>query len=300
MNAAILFLGMIIDALLGEPDALWRRFPHPAVLLGRLIERLEKRFNSEPEPARAGMLVVIGLAVSAWIAGVILSALPWFLEMLIVAVLLAQKSLVQHVIAVADGLRLSLASGRQAVARIVGRDTAAMDGPAISRAAIESSAENLSDGVIAPALFYLILGLPGLFLYKVVNTADSMIGHRTPRYEEFGRFAARLDDVLNWVPARLTAFLILLAGLRPMQITAIADDAALHRSVNAGWSEAAMAHVLDVALSGPRAYDGRLTDDPYIHEDGQRVIGPPDIDRAVAVLWRVWAITLVIVFLVMI
>ena len=207
------------------------------------------------------------------------------------AILLAQKSLVQHVEAVGDALRLSLSQGRRAVAMIVGRDTAALDEPAVARAAIESAAENLSDGVIAPAFWFLIGGLPGILIYKITNTADSMIGHRTPRHEEFGWAAARFDDLLNLIPARLTALLIALAHgwLDPAPIL---RDAPLHRSPNAGWPEAAMAVVLNVALSGPRSYHGEMREFPWVWPEGRRDIGPDAVDAACAALWRAWALML--------
>jgi adenosylcobinamide-phosphate synthase len=177
---------------------------------------------------------------------------------------------------------------------IVGRDTADLDQPAVARAAIESAAENLSDGVIAPALWFLVFGLPGLMLYKITNTADSMIGHRTPRHESFGWAAARLDDLLNLIPARLTALLIALThGLtnpRP-----ILRDAPLHRSPNAGWPEAAMAVALNVALSGPRAYHGERREYPWVWPEGRRSPGPADIEAACTALWRAWGAALALV-----
>ena len=172
---------------------------------------------------------------------------------------------------------------------IVGRDTAEMDEPAVARAAIESAAENFSDGVIAPAFWFLIGGLPGIVLYKLVNTADSMIGHRTPRHEEFGWAAARLDDCLNWVPARLSAVLILLSHGRPDLWRGLPTEARQHRSPNAGWPESAMARVLNVSLSGPRAYHGQMQDFPWVHPSGNRYPGPMQIDAACTVLWRAWA-----------
>jgi adenosylcobinamide-phosphate synthase len=174
------------------------------------------------------------------------------------------------------------------VARIVGRDTAALDGPGVARAAIESAAENLSDGIVAPAFWFLIGGLPGMLIYKAVNTADSMIGHRTPRHEAFGWAAARLDDGLNWVPARLTALLIAVTHGH-FDRAPILRDGPLHRSPNAGWPEAAMAVVLDVALSGPRSYHGERKDYPWVWPEGRRDPGPDQIDAACAVLWRTWA-----------
>ncbi|MDO9524313.1 MAG: CobD/CbiB family cobalamin biosynthesis protein, partial [Gemmobacter sp.] len=202
---------------------------------------------------------------------------------------------VDHVRAVATALRSSLADGKRAVAQIVGRDTASLDQPAVARAAIESAAENLSDGVIAPAFWFLIAGLPGILIYKAVNTADSMIGHRTPRHEAFGWAAARLDDVLNWVPARLTAGLIALVHGRPDARRVIFRDAPRHRSPNAGWPEAAMAACLGIAVSGPRSYHGQMRDEPFVHPEGRRDAGPHDIDRAVGALWRTWAALLCLV-----
>jgi adenosylcobinamide-phosphate synthase len=167
-----------------------------------------------------------------------------------------------------------------------------MDPPDVARAAIESAAENLSDGVIAPLFWFAVAGLPGMVVYKMVNTADSMIGHRTPKHEAFGWAAARLDDVLNLIPARLTALMIALVVPRRGSAGVILRDAPLHRSPNAGWPEAAMAAGLDIALSGPRSYHGEIRDYPFVHAEGRRDIGADDIDRAVSALWRVWALAL--------
>lgn len=286
-----LFFAMLLDALLGEPKWLWSRIPHPAVLMGQTINWCDARFNSGDMRTIKGVLTMIALAVMAWILGTLLSALGPIVEILLAAILIAQKSLVQHVQAVGDALRLSVGDGRRAVAMIVGRDTAQMDGPAVSRAAIESAAENLSDGVIAPVFWFLIAGLPGLLLYKITNTADSMIGHRTPHHQQFGWAAARFDDLLNLIPARLTAGLIVVAyQLRDWP--AIRREALQHRSPNAGWPEAAMARALNVALSGPRAYAGEMQNFPWVHPSGQRQSGPDDIDRAVHALWRTWGLAL--------
>ncbi|WP_050525145.1 adenosylcobinamide-phosphate synthase CbiB, partial [Pseudorhodobacter ferrugineus] len=236
------------------------------------------------------------LALGAWVLGWLIAAIPDFglLEIIAAAILLAQKSLVQHVRAVADALRMSVPAGRRSVAMIVGRDTATLNAPAISRAAIESAAENLSDGVIAPAFWFLLLGLPGLMLYKITNTADSMIGHRTPKYEQFGWAAARFDDLLNLAPARLTAALIAISHLQ-FDPAPILRDAPLHRSPNAGWPEAAMAVVLNTALSGPRSYDGKMQDFPWVWPAGTRTPGPTQIDSACNALWRSWALMLLAV-----
>ncbi len=289
MTALLLLPALILDALFGEPRAIWDRLPHPAVLMGRLIAALDRRFNSGEGRRLKGVLVMAGLALGAIALGLAIAALPFgpLWQVLIAAVLLAQRSLVQHVQAVGDALRLSLGDGQRTVAMIVGRDTAVLDRSGVARSAIESAAENFSDGVIAPAFWFLLGGLPGLLLYKITNTADSMIGHLTPRHREFGWGAARFDDLLNLVPARLSAVLIALShGLtdpRP-----ILRDAPLHRSPNAGWPEAAMAVALDVAISGPRSYHGRLTDYPWVWPEGRHDLGPDDIDRTVAALWRGW------------
>jgi adenosylcobinamide-phosphate synthase len=299
MTAALLGLALVLDAALGEPKWLWDRWPHPAVLMGKAVAWVEARLNNGENRKAKGVLAVALLVFAAGLIGWAIALVPDFglLEVILAAILLAQRSLVDHVKAVGDALRLSLGDGRVMVARIVGRDVAAMDAPAVSRAAIESAAENLSDGVVAPALWFLVGGLPGLVIYKVVNTADSMIGHRTPRYEAFGWAAARLDDVLNWVPARITAALIAF-GLGCRNLTPILRDAPLHRSPNAGWPEAAMAVGLNTALSGPRSYDGAMRDFPWVWGEGRRDAGPDQIDAAVSALWRAWAVMLVCVIVI--
>ncbi|MEL6314840.1 MAG: CobD/CbiB family cobalamin biosynthesis protein, partial [Pseudomonadota bacterium] len=198
----VLVVAMALDGALGEPKWLWDRLPHPAVLMGRAVGYLDKTLNNGSLQWAKGVLTLIVLVAGAWLLGMILAQFGWLVEVIVAAVLLAQKSLAQHVTAVADALRISVQDGRMAVAQIVGRDTSDMDGPAVSRAAIESAAENFSDGIIAPAFWFLLGGLPGILIYKVTNTADSMIGYRTPKHEEFGWAAARFDDVLNLVPAR--------------------------------------------------------------------------------------------------
>lgn len=295
-TAPLLLVAMILDATLGEPRWLWSRVPHPIVLMGRVIGWCDARFNHGAQRLH-GTLVMGALAGGAITLGLVIAALPlgWLWQILIAAILLAQKSLVQHVAAVADGLRRSLADGKAEVAMIVGRDTGPLDEAAVARAAIESAAENLSDGVISPAFWFLVAGLPGLFLYKITNTADSMIGHRTPRHAHFGWAAARLDDALNYIPARLTALLIALPRNLPA-LKIAARDGPKHRSVNAGWPEAAMAATLGLALSGPRAYGGTMTTDPILNPQGTRTATPGDITAAVAVLWHVWWLTFTLAF----
>jgi len=292
-----LCLALLLDALFGEPKWLWSRVPHPAVLIGRGIGWADRRFNHGSRQRMGGVILTLALLMGGLSIGGAIAALGPLPEAIAAAILLAQRSLADHVRAVADALRVSTASGRSAVARIVGRDTEEMTDPAIARAAIESAAENLSDGVIAPALWFLIGGLPGMLAYKAINTADSMIGYRTPRHERFGWAAARLDDLLNLLPARLTALLLVLAGGIWPNWHELRRDARLHRSPNAGWPEAAMARALSIALSGPRSYHGSLRDLPWVNAGGRRDATPDDIDRAVSMLWRAWALFLVLALL---
>ena len=296
-HAAVLVAALLLDAALGEPAWLWSRVAHPAVVMGRAVAALDARLNRGTHRKAKGVLALALLAAGAGLVGAVLAALPGlWAEGIAVAILVAQRSLADHVMAVARGLDAGLAEGQQAVAMIVGRDVATLDAAGVARAAIESGAENLSDGVIAPALWYLVAGLPGILIYKAVNTADSMIGHRTPRHEAFGWAAARSDDVLNWVPARLTAALIALA--RPRAVAraggwgAVARDARRHRSPNAGWPEAAMARALDTALSGPRSYGGRMQDFPFVHAAGRHDPGPATVAASVRVLWQAWGLML--------
>jgi adenosylcobinamide-phosphate synthase len=285
-----LILALLLDALLGEPKMIWDRVPHPAVLMGRLVGAADRRWNRGEKLRLRGFLVTVGFLVIGLTLGWLIHILPdhGLFEVLTVAILVAQKSLVEHVRAVANALRRSVPEGRKAVAMIVGRDTAEMTGPDITRGAIESAAENLSDGVVAPVFWYLVLGLPGIVAYKLINTADSMIGHMTPRYREFGWASARLDDVLNLIPARLTALLIALTH-GWVDPTPILRDAPKHRSPNAGWPESTLAPVLNVALSGPRSYNGVQKDYPWVWPEGRRDAGADDIDAAADALWRVWA-----------
>ena len=291
-----LILGMILDALLGEPRWLWSRVPHPAVLMGRVIGWCDAAFNEGDSKRFRGTVLILGLWFVAGVLGWLVQLAPGFaIDAIILAVLLAQKSLAEHVQATGDALRLSLGDGCRSVARIVGRDTKGMDGSAVARSAIESAAENLSDGVIAPIFWFAVAGLPGLLIYKVTNTADSMIGYRTPRHADFGWASAKLDDLLNLIPARLTALFIWTVTSRP-DIKAILREAPRHRSPNAGWPEAAMAYGQDIALSGPRSYDGARQDYPFVNAKGARLLGPDDIDRTVTVLWKTWALTLALAF----
>ena len=306
----ILFAALLIDRLVGDPDWLWRRMPHPVVLFGKAIGWADRRFNDsalgEVEREKRGNITIAALLIGSIIAGLVLSDVfdmlegigPLF-EVVLVAMLLAQKSLADHVGAVAQGLRAGgLDGGRRAVAMIVGRDPETLDEAGVCRASIESLAENASDGVVAPAFWYAVFGLPGLFAYKMLNTADSMIGHKTEEHRAFGRASARLDDLANWVPARLTALLILIAGgfhSFADRMSVVWTDAGLHRSPNAGWPESAMAAVTGLALGGPRIYRDDVADEPFMNADGRQNPEAQDIDRAIVIFWRAMTVLTVVV-----
>lgn len=295
----VVLAALILDAVIGDPDALWRRWPHPVALMGGLIGFLDRHLNREtdtqPRRRALGVLalaVLIGIAGSlGWAVEALLAKIPhgWIGTALLASTLIAQKSLYQHVARVRDGFATGgLAGGRHAVAMIVGRDPESLDEAGVCRAAIESTAENFSDGIVAPVFWLALLGLPGLFVYKAVNTADSMIGHRTARHEAFGWASARCDDVLNFFPARLAGLLVAFGGIalrkRPGHAVAVMlRDAPLHRSPNAGWPESAMAASLGLALAGPRRYGDRVVDDPFLHAEGRRGAVPEDIERALKV-----------------
>lgn len=301
---SILFFALLLDRIIGDPDWLWQKLPHPVVVFGKAIGWADKRFNDTTRGdvirEKYGFVMIAALVIASVVGGYLLAQLfdaagsiGTLTEIALVAVFLAQKSLAQHVGAVANGLRSDgLAGGRRAVAMIVGRNPETLHNAGICRAAIESLAENASDGVVAPAFWYLIFGLPGLLAYKMINTADSMVGHLTPKHRAFGRASAKLDDFANWIPARLTAGLIASIGLLPSArrsfmdtIEIVIDDAKLHRSPNAGWPESAMAATLDVSLGGPRIYVNDIADEPFMNEAGRKQLAAVDIDRAVSVFW---------------
>lgn len=292
----LLFMALAVDAVFGEMGPLFRLLPHPVVLLGRMIAALDKRLNKPSLPEsdrrlRGVVLVVLMAALALGIGGAIAfvaRALPhlWLIEVFAAAVLIAQRALFEHVDDVARALQHNgLEAGRYAVSRIVGRDPQSLDAHGVCRAAIESLAENFSDAVVAPAFWYVIGGLPGLLLYKTVNTLDSMVGYRNDKYRAFGWASARLDDVLNLIPARLAGLIIALAALfaaRGNPIRAIGTmirDARNHKSPNSGWPEAAMAGALGLALGGPRKYPGLVVDEKWIGS-GRARAEFTDIDRA--------------------
>jgi adenosylcobinamide-phosphate synthase len=297
MFFALAFLSLLIERLTGYPDWLFKRIGHPVTWIGSLIALLDKKWNRESasfsQRKAAGVValsVFLALTVLvAWLVQSVLLLLP--LGLLLVAVLgaslPAQKSLEQHVEAVAIALeREGIDGGRKAVSMIVGRDPQALDEAAICRAAIESLAENFSDGIVAPSLWLGLLGLPGGAGYKAINTADSMIGHRSPRHEAFGCASARLDDLVNLPASRLSGGLFVVAaffvkGASPKgAIAAIRRDARHHRSPNAGWPEAALAGALGFALAGPRSYGGQMIDARFMGEGGRATLVAGDIRTA--------------------
>ena len=271
-------VAMVLDALLGWPDSLFARIGHPVTWLGHLIDELDDRWNREEHFA---LLRRVAGAAAALIVIAVASGLAWLLQVRLASgwnhvfflgvlawPFVALRSLYDHVSAVARPLEVGdIEAARTAVSMIVGRDPARLDEAGIARAAIESLAENTSDGVVAPIFWGVLFGLPGIAAYKAVNTLDSMIGHRTERHEYFGWAAARLDDVANFVPARLTGLLFALAGSGPkVAFACMARDGSKHRSINAGWPEAAMAGSLAVRLCGPRFYDDERADEPWLNE----------------------------------
>lgn len=292
----VLLFALALDWATGEP--LGRL--HPVALLGRLIGALERRLN-RPERGDGtrrtrGVLLVIAVVGLAALAGAGVGWLArglawgWLVELAFVATLLAQRSLFDHARRVARALeRAGLDAARRAVGMMVGRDTAALDDHGVARAAIESTAENFADAVVAPALWYLLLGPAGLAAYKAINTLDSMIGYRDARFRAFGWCAARLDDAANWPAARIAALLLVIGaaftpGASPWcALSTVLRDAGKHASPNAGWPEAAMAGALGLALNGPRAYGGRAGDQPWIGSGRARATAA-DIRRALFLL----------------
>ncbi|NEJ89341.1 cobalamin biosynthesis protein [Rhizobium leguminosarum] len=303
-NLLVLLLALLLDRIAGDPQWLWSRMPHPVVVFGAAISYADRQLNpaslTGSQRRMNGIAATLALLLLTVAAGFVFNRffalfgpVGILLETGLVAIFLAQKSLADHVAAVALALRdEGLTGGRAAVSRIVGRDPETLDEPAVCRAAIESLAENFSDGVVAPALWYAVFGLPGLFAYKMLNTADSMIGHKSEKYIDFGWAAARLDDVANWPAARLSILLIAAgawirrgtsAGREAIRVAM--RDGALHRSPNSGRPEAAMAGALNVQLAGPRIYGGVIVREPMINDTGRDVATSGDIEDGVSVFY---------------
>lgn len=315
MSLAVALVATVFERLFGYPQRLVALIGHPVIWMGFLIGKGEAAFNV-PEwdfatRRRMGVVVLVAVLAITFAVAMVLTyglrsfAFGWVVEGVIASSLLAQKGLRDAVLAVVGPLRAGdIVGARVAVSQIVGRDTAALDEAEISRAAIETLAENASDGVVAPLFYLALFGLPGAALYKAINTADSMIGHRSERYAAFGWAAAKLDDVVNFIPARLTGTLFAgLAALLPGAsagdgFTAMLRDAKKHPSPNAGWPESAMAGALGFGLGGPRAYKGDVLDLPRMG-DGRRDLGAGDIGMAVRLYDRLlWALLAVLAVLV--
>ena len=297
---ALALAALAFEAAVGYPAPLYKAIGHPVTWIGRLISRLDAGLNHDAASftarRRAGIAaLVILLTVVGGLALLIQSLAGgwagWLILVMLASSLLAQRSLHEHVQAVAAGLDISLEDGRHAVAMIVGRRTADLDEAGVIRAAMESLAENFSDGVVAPAFWLALGGLPGCALYKAVNTADSMIGHRTPRHEAFGWAAARFDDLVNLPASRLTALWLIVAAVMqpgasaPGALVAVRRDAGRHRSPNAGWPEAAMAGALGVSLGGPRIYGDAHVDGAFMG-DGRSAATRRDLADALALYRR--------------
>ena len=301
-----MLIALCLDRLIGWPDQLYRNFSHPIVGIGALISTADQILNRDNWPAAvrkiAGVFFLLVIMTGLYLGcRLIVSGIPsGWAGIGITAVLawpfLAAKSLSDHVQAVAVNLQAGdLPAARKAVSMIIGRNSEQLDQNAIARAAVESLAENTSDGVTAPLFWGVLFGLPGLVVYKAINTADSMIGYRTKKYQAFGWAAARLDDLVNLIPARLTGVMYVLLARAPVHALAVmVKDAPRHRSPNAGWPESAVAAALGIRLSGPRLYDGVASSDPWLNKAG-RDPGPQDITAALQLYRRLlWVVSLLL------
>jgi adenosylcobinamide-phosphate synthase len=311
ISFTLTFLALLIEALVGYPDRLVGAIGHPVTWIGALIARLDAGSNRpslSPHVRRVtgvvSLAIVVAVAAAAGLLverALLLLPLGILLAALAASTLIAQRSLHQHVTAVATALeRDGLAAGRAAVAKIVGRDPEMLDEAGVARAAIESLAENFSDGIVAPVFWMALAGLPGAAGYKAINTADSMIGHRTVRHEAYGWAAARLDDLVNLPASRLAALLVVCAAALGSHAAAteawraVVRDAGRHRSPNAGYPEAAFAGALGLALAGPRVYGGVTVDDAVMG-DGRRAATAADIRAALALYRRADALLIALV-----
>ena len=296
-----LLAGWILDLLLGDPQWL----PHPVVWFGKAISACEHKLNrGNHRKAKGAVVAIILIAIVfalTWLFRYWLLALPSYLLLLFDSIIifycLAGTTLIREVRAVFHALDRSLEEGRQQVARIVGRDTTELSAQEVRTAALETLAENLSDGVIAPLFWFALLGTPGMLAYKMVNTLDSMIGYKTARYKDFGCWAAHIDDVANYIPARLTALLMILASWKLCLLKFVWKNGRRHASPNSGYPEAALAGILNCRFGGPHYYFGQLFDKPYIGEH-ERLLTTDDMKKAVRVnrVAEIWMILIVSVY----
>ena len=311
---SLALIAVIIERFIGYPNALLSTIGHPVQWLGKLISLLDQNLNTAPQEALQGKLrgalALIALLTASTLPAWMLSDLlhrfagGTIVEAVLATAFIAQKSLRDHVLDVVRGLSSSLAEGRSAVAKIVGRQTSNMDESGVAKAALESLAENTADGIVAPVFWFALLGLPGIVAYKAINTADSMIGHKLDRHIHFGFAAAKLDDLVNLPAARLNALLFAAAGLlinveaAKESLASVWRDAGKHRSPNAGWPESAMAGALGLRFGGPRSYDGEIIDLPYMG-NGRDLLTRDDIRRGLSLydhaLWIMLGLLLLLV-----
>ncbi|MFK7866213.1 MAG: adenosylcobinamide-phosphate synthase CbiB [Alphaproteobacteria bacterium] len=300
----LIWAALVLDWWIGDPDYIWRYVPHPVILFGKLIHGLDVQLN-QPHYAdklrkQYGIVTCVILCAIAILLGTLIAQAGAMIELLAAFTLFASKSLVDHLKAVLTPLKThNVIQGRIALSHIVGRDTATMDESDIARAGIESAAENLSDGVIAPLFWYLIGGLPLLMLYKMINTADSMIGYKNDRYMDFGYGCAKMDDLLNYIPARLTAWLIILVSLGKAKaarqaMLALKRDGSKHDSPNAGMPEAAIAGALSIQLGGTRSYGGTQHQAPEIFPEGARTLGYAHLRAAIIMIYKIMTVIIIL------
>jgi adenosylcobinamide-phosphate synthase len=306
-------LACLIEKYLGYPAGLFKIFGHPVQWIGALIAWLDVKLNTKPDDELEGLLrggaavvaLLMATAFPAYMLQDILHdwSLGWIINAVVATAFIAQKSMRDHVVEVEHSLSSSIAEGRISVAKIVGRDTRELDESGVTKAALESLAENTADGIVAPVFWYALLGLPGLVAYKAINTADSMIGHKSERHLFFGYCAAKLDDLVNLPASRLTAcFFAAAAALTKPEngkraLAAVWADASKHRSPNAGWPESAMAGALDLRFGGPRHYEDGMVDLPWMG-DGRKNMSRADIAAGLALydraLWIMLALLVVL------
>ncbi len=296
---AILIIALLIDSIIGDPDWLWKRVRHPVSLFATFVlyfDKLRRPSNTPATDKLFGIVAITALTLISILIGIILAYLlkdSWWgiiISALTASIFVAQKSLFCHVKPVYKALQSNdLEKSREQVSKIVGRDPKHLDKSGVARATIETAAENLSDGIVAPVFWFFLFGLPGLLTYKAINTADSTIGYKNEKYKNFGWATARLDDLVNYIPARLSGLLIAFCapcvnGSIKTAFKTMIKDASLHNSPNAGWPEASMAGVLGVALAGPRIYSTHKEDGNWINDIGRKEIGSIEIHNALKIL----------------
>ncbi len=296
-------LALLIERFIGYPKPLHQKIGHPVEWIGRLVTKLESDLNKGEGRRLKGMAALLLLMVIAAIPAIFLSTalsqikFGWIVEALVATAFIAQNSLHEHVGAVANGLAVSIDEGRNAVSQIVGRDPGSLNESAVSRAALESLAENTSDGIVAPALWFALLGLPGIVIYKAINTADSMVGHKSDRFHEFGWATARLDDLVNLPASRISGLLFAAAAAwndrerGTSALLAMWRDASKNQSPNAGWPESAFAAGLAIKFGGPRSYMGETVDLPWMG-DGREELTRDDIAKGL----RLYATAMTMLF----